>query len=304
MVRKILNKQTNTDNQMKEMTLKDAVEFTFRHRHEWIHGKAVETHRINCGHFLRIIGPETPVEMVRPLSFNLLKEELLNEEWCKGKKRTPGGVNRILAALSTVLNECYKNELVTRKPAYTRCKENKNARARYYSEEEMKALYAAALSLPENGQLLHDSIRFSYYTGDRLGELLKLQWSEVNFEDREITFLNTKSGSNHRIHMPSALVEMLKDRFHHRVCDRVFPWEGSRLGADLMRRHFRKAQTIAGISHDRCIHSIRHTTGTHLISKGVNVRTVMGVLNHSNINTTLRYAANQDKTVADAIELL
>ena len=288
---------------MTTMTLAEAVEFTFANRHEWINGKSAWSARINCSHFLRILGGDTPVEMVRPLSFNLLKQELLQEYWCKNKKRSPAGVNRILAALSTVLNECYKNELVSRKPAYTRCKESAG-RAGFYTEEEMASLYEAALSLQVDGELLHDSILFAYYTGDRLGELTKIEWDGINIEDRQITFKDTKNGSDHVIHMAADLVEMLKRRFHDRVDDRVFPWTGNRLGKDHLRRAFKKAQTIAGITHERCWHEIRHTTGTHLISKGVGVRTVMGVLNHSNINTTLRYAKNTDKAVADAIDLL
>ena len=292
-------------------TLREAVEFTFANRHEWIHGEGAITARINTNHVIRILGAETDVETIRPLSFAKLSQALLDETIRGGKKRSNGGVNRILAALSTVLNELYKNEMVSRKPAYKRLPEKKG-RAGYYSEEEMEAIMAAALELPDDGQLLYDSILFAFHTGNRQGELIKIRWigEDINgdehecikFDNQTCLFLDTKNGEDHCIKLHENLIPMLERRYQERLDDReqVFPW----LNRGALLRRFKRAKRAAGIDDKRCWHHIRHTTGTLLTAKGVPLRTVMGVLNHKNITTTLRYAKNTDQAVANAIDLL
>lgn len=287
------------------MTLREAIEFTFENKDEWIDGSGRDTARINTNHVLRLLDPDMDVEEIKPRTFNELKKVLKEEEWCTGKKRSNGGINRILSALSTVINFCHKQGEIDNTATYSRLKE-KEQKAKFYTEAETQALMEASLKIDDpDAKLLHDSIKFAYFTGDRQGELLKLEWSEIDFDKNEVTFLNTKNGDDHTIKIASELQPILKDRYHHRTCDRVFPWEGCRLGADALRRAFRKAKKLAGLpDDDRLWHSIRHSTGTHLASKGVALRTVMSVLNHKNINTTLRYAKNTDEAVANAIDLL
>ena len=296
------------------MNLKEAVEFTFEYRDKWANGSASGTNRINCSHFLRILGPTMDVEeAARPLTFVKLTKALQEETLSDGSKRSNGGINRILAALSTVLNELYLHELVSRKPAYKRLPEKK-AKAKFYSEEEMDKLFAAALEIGEDSQLLYESMLFAYLTGNRQGELLKLSWRGydkdriehvcVDFDEQKILFLDTKNGLDHEIKMHERLEPILRQRFRNRLgdYDRVFGWTDKHH----LYRKFVLAQKLAGLyeKNGRRWHSIRHTTGTHLISKGVQVRTVMGVLNHMNIETTLRYAKNTDETVANAIDVL
>ena len=288
------------------MNLQEAIDFTFENKDDWIDGNGRTTARINTNHILRLLDPNTDVETINPKTFNALKKILKEEEWAKGKKRTNGGINRILSALSTVINFCHRMGEIDNKATFLRLKE-KEHKAKFYTEEEWLSLMDAARQVEGgDGDLLYDSMLFCYCLGTRQAEMLGLTWETVDFENNTITFLDTKNGTDHTLPISKEIRPMLEERFHHRTCDRVFPWDGCRDGADALRRALRKAKKIAGMdpNEDRLWHSIRHTTGTHLCSKGVPLRTVMGVLNHSNINTTLRYAKNTDKAIADALELL
>ena len=288
------------------MTLREAIEFTFENNDQWIDGSGKGTARINTNHILRLLDGEMDVETITPRTFNELKKVLKEEYWCKNKKRSNGGINRILSALSTVINFCHKQGMIDNTATYIRLKE-KQHNAKFFTEAEWEALLEAAQKIDDpDAELLYDSMRFAYYTGDRQGELLTLEWSEVDFERGTVTFLDTKNGEDHTIKIASDLMPILEHRYHHRTCSRVFPWDGCRNGADSLRRAFRKALKLCGLptKNDRLWHSIRHTTGTHLASKGVALRTVMTVLNHKNIATTLRYAKNTDDAVANAIDLL
>ena len=89
-------------------------------------------------------------------------------------------------------------------------------------------------------------------------------------------------------------------RISNRIGDKVFEWRDK----DQLLRTFRKVQEDAGVSTKMCWHHIRHTTATTLVSKNVPIRVIMAVLNHSNINTTLRYAHAADKSIVNAIDLL
>ena len=285
------------------MTLRQVIDFTFENKDEWIDGNGRSAARINCNHALRLLNPDMDVSEITPKTFNDLKRTLKEEYVSKTRKRSNAGINRILAALSTAINYCYAMGEIDTKATYIRLKE-KEQLAKYYTEEEMDNLFEASKHVGDDAELLYDSLLFAYYTGDRQGELLKLMWSDVSFEHNTVTFRDTKNHEDHTIPISKELKSMLDNRYHHRTCDQVFPWRGCRRGADTLRRNFIRAKKIAGLNDSRLWHSIRHTTGTHLASKGVPLRTVMGVLNHKNINTTLRYAKTTSEAVANAIDLL
>ena len=56
-----------------------------------------------------------------------------------------------------------------------------------------------------------------------------------------------------------------------------------------------------GEKADRFIHAIRHSCATHLIESGVGIRSVQGLLNHSQISTTQGYAKVTEKAKEDAV---
>ncbi len=51
-------------------------------------------------------------------------------------------------------------------------------------------------------------------------------------------------------------------------------------------------------------HTIRHTAATWMVENGVPIRSVMTVLNHKNINTTLRYAKTTEEAKVAGLEAI
>jgi site-specific recombinase XerD len=102
--------------------------------------------------------------------------------------------------------------------------------------------------------------------------------------------------------MHNDLVEVLNRRLHHRTSELLFEWAGTYAILTVLE----KIKQAAGIpiKDGRCWHTLRHTTATTLLEKGVPVRAVMGVLNHTNIETTLRYGKFTQRAVIDAVNVL
>lgn len=280
-----------TTESLSKMNLSNAIEFTFANRESWMNGRGAQTARINSNHCLRILG-DIPMEEIDSLHFARITSQL------KKEGKAAATINRICAALSTIINELRQNGYKLDEPCYKRQKEPKG-RPGFYEDAQLEALLATAKE-ERDGMLMHDSILFASKTGCRQGELLQLGVDDINFDKLQVTFRDVKQGGDHIVPLHSDLIEVLERRIEASFAGYLFPWSNK----DELRRVFKKIQKKANVPDTLCWHELRHTVATTLCAKGVPMRTVMGVLGHKNINTTLRYSHAVDKAVADAIDLL
>jgi len=272
------------------VNLQEAVNFTIANRESWSTGKGAVTAQINARHVVRILGADLPIADLETKHFVQVSKQL------KAEGKAAGTVNRVTAALSTILTELRQNGIAAPRVEYKRQKEPKG-RPGYYLQEEVDRLLSAAWHR-RDAFLLHDSILFAIKTGCRQSEMLKLTFDDIDFVNNTITFRDVKTDGDHTIHLHPDLLPVFKRREEYAIDNEVFCWANK----DQLLRALRKLQEEAGVPQDRCWHSLRHTTATWLLERNVPIRAVMGVLNHSNINTTLRYAKYTDRSVAAAIE--
>ena len=276
-------------------SLKDAIELTFRVRPTWMTGKSVQTSRINTNHCLRLLGEELDIATIKPSTFTLLGTQLIEE----GK--SPATVNRIFAALGTCLKECHLENLLENVPSYRRMKEPPS-RKDYYSQAELKTLLAVAPSMDE-GELLRDSILFIYLTGCRKAELVDLEWSDVDLENKTLTFRDTKNGEDHEMAIHKDLQSLLETLKENRIDERVFTWLNAAQFGYYMKKLCKK--TGIGLREDgkssRTIHQLRHTCATDLVTAGVPIKSIQAVLNHKKIETTMKYAHDTAESIANAV---
>ena len=277
------------------MNLRDAVNFTFENRESWNSGRGAGTARINANHVLRILGDEIQVQDIRTQHFTQLTQAL------KAEGKAPATINRISAALSTVLSELRCHGYDIPDVHYKRQREPKAPRPTFFTEEEIERLCVAAEGLTDY-YLMHDAIRFASLTGCRQGEMLKLRDKDVDFDNLTITFTNTKTEDFRTVHMHADLVPILQRRVAVRIDRDLFPFRDK----DQLLRAFKTVKAAAGLDPNdgRVWHSIRHSTATWLVERNAPLRAVMGVLGHSRVETTLRYAKASDRSVAAAIDLL
>ena len=156
------------------------------------------------------------------------------------------------------------------------------------ADEEVKLLAGCN---QVRSRLLRSLVVLALNTGMRRGELLGLEWSRVDLDQRTIRILNAKSEAGRRVIPMNATVHsLLSDLAKSATSPLVFP-SNRKPGEKLLdlKKGFKKAVQLAGIPHIR-FHDLRHSFATRLIRAGVDIITVQKLLGHSKITMTERYA--------------
>jgi integrase len=169
-----------------------------------------------------------------------------------------------------------------------------NARIRWLAEEEENLVISNAT----NPIWLRPFVIVAFQTGMRKGEILYLEWPDIDFRRRQITVQKSKNGTKRGIPMSEMVVGALKAIRVRDISGRVFPisdWS--------LRNAFGKTMKKAGITDFR-IHDMRHTFATRLIQNGVDLYTVQKLLGHERIEMTQRYAHHCAETLRPAIAVL
>lgn len=148
------------------------------------------------GYWLEVFGDRSAAA-ITPQDIERHKEALAQD-------RAPGTVNRYLALLKTTFSLAVSNGKLDKNPvkAVKLFKEN-NARIRYLLPEEEAKLMAA---LPSYFRPL---ATLALHTGLRRGELLSLQWPDINFETRTLTVRRSKHGEARHVPLNSVAYDTL-----------------------------------------------------------------------------------------------
>ncbi len=141
-------------------------------------------------------------------------------------------------------------------------------------------------------------------TGMRRGELLTLEWSDIDLTRALVTVNGdtAKSGKTRHIPLNSEATKTLEiwQEATGQAQGLIFPnEEGERLGS--VKTSFNRLLAKANIENFR-FHDLRHTFASKLVMAGVDLNTVRELLGHSDIKMTLRYAhlAPEHKALAVA----
>ena len=169
---------------------------------------------------------------------------------------------------------------------------------RYLSLEEIDRLLYAC-----RGMYIYPIVMTAIHTGMRKSELLNLWWSDVDFENREISIQpkkdwHTKNYRSRKAYMTPVLYETLREhrRFHVRngiKSDYVFTYKGKRIrnGIDAsLAKAVEKAGLKANGQENVTLHTMRHTLASQFAMSGVPLRDIQELMGHQNVETTLRYA--------------
>lgn len=225
---------------------------------------------------LDFFGPQCTAKGVTPQSVVQYIDHLKVNE-----KLKPATINRRLASLSKVLRHAWKNGMIDFVPSIPRQLEN-NARDYYYKPSDVDRIIAEC-----HAQKWHDGADLFIVlveTGMRLGEALKLRGLDI--EEGQALLHDTKSGRPHRVPFPPRSRQIInKRRARLQPGERLFP-----MTVNSVTHRFTNLKRKLNFPEDACVHTFRHTFASWLVSSGIPIEVVSKRLNHSRLETTMRYA--------------
>ena len=136
---------------------------------------------------------------------------------------------------------------------------------------------------------------FLVNTGLRRSEAIALKPEQVRFADNTIEIIKSKT-KRYRI-VPL-----------NGVARKCLEQAGEGLFASLNRRHvtrkFHLYAKRAGFGEGKTLHSLRHTFGTQLRNRNVDLFLIADLMGHKNVGTTLGYAKSDMSAMRDAVKRL
>ncbi|MBS0200539.1 MAG: site-specific integrase [Proteobacteria bacterium] len=155
--------------------------------------------------------------------------------------------------------------------------------------------------VPENGygNYLTPVVLLAMNTGMRRGELMSLEWSDINLEAKMLTVRseNAKSGKQRHIPLNAEALAVLKQwRSQVEGGGQVFGVVGP-------RKSWESLIVRSKIENFR-FHDLRHHFASRLVMAGVDLNTVRELLGHADLTMTLRYAHLAPEHLAAAVEKL
>jgi site-specific recombinase XerD len=136
-----------------------------------------------------------------------------------------------------------------------------------------------------------------YSSGLRVGETVRLKVGDLDFEGR-LMQVRGKFSKDRIVPFSQVAREFVVLYVGERIEDReawVFPGlstggRGGHLSIPTVEVRFRGYMAKLGMkSEEVTVHSLRHSTATHLLENGASVRHVQELLGHANVETTARY---------------
>jgi integrase len=216
------------------------------------------------------------------------------------RKRKPGTVYRTLTYLLTVTSYCVEIGWMARSPKVKKLTEGK--RVRFLSDAELQALTKVLEACEERVML--PFVYCAISSGARAGELLSLEWKDVDMAKGVATIHTSKSGEGRKLYFRGKALELLKD--YNKVRNIKSPGvfllnSGAPLTHSVYGKLFREALAKAKISDFR-FHDLRHTAASFLAQNGATLLEIQQVLGHKTPSMTARYAHLVESHVESVVD--
>ena len=251
-----------------------------------------------------------------------------------GKPLSPKTILEHHRLLRAMLQKAVYWQMIVSNPAErVQAPKTKKPKRKYYDDEQSKALISGLMKLTEEQFKYKVAIILTIFTGVRLGELMGLEWDDINFREgivsinRSSQYLADKGvftkvpkteSSIRDVAIPDFVVSLLEEYkcwydnqkalFGELWYDsnRLFVQaDGKPMHPSTISKWFEKFVAQIGLPVIN-FHGLRHTNATLLIAQNIDVSVVAARLGHAQITTTLNFYVHpiisHNKTAGFALE--
>jgi len=205
---------------------------------------------------------------------------------------SPVTLNIELRALKASMNTAVRWKLIETNPfAKMRQVGVPEVQPTYFSKCDFQKLLNAITE-----QWLRELVVFAAMTGMRRGEIINLQWKDVDLQRRVISVqsnptFKTKQGMRRVVPMNDLVFNLLSAKSAHSSCSYVFHLKGRKIYDDHASKKLKShVEAVFGEECKLHFHSLRHTFASWLVQDGVSLYEVQKLLGHSNISVTQVYS--------------
>lgn len=210
-------------------------------------------------------------------------------------------VNRELAVLTQILKRARFMKWMIHNPMEELCrpKDNPGRERRLTDDERKRLLVELKKSRNKN---FRSFVILAHETGMRRGELVDVDWHQVNFKQRIISLKPgmTKNGKSRKVPLTLLAIDTLcdlKERNGKRT--KVF----GTLTRDAIKKCWTRLCDRADVEDFR-LHDLRHERVSSLVDAGWNVIEAMAVSGHRDMKAFRGYVHPQTETLVDKLDRL
>lgn len=178
-----------------------------------------------------------------------------------------------------------------------------NARTRFLNVYEVKRLLQVCREY--SNRTIAGYIALLALSGLRCSEIANIKVKDVDISKRTIYISTSKNGKSRSLYLTDPIIAFI-GRIPLKV-DNAYLFAGKVKGKPLgsVRKTFIKLLKRAQINGDEvCLHTLRHSVASNLVSAGVSLRLVQEQLQHKSILSTQRYAKLTTESMRQTSETL
>lgn len=231
-------------------------------------------------------------------------ELLTTRESVRGMGYSTATVTRIVSTLRIFFRYLYRHEYILTNPMddFVPVVEGYEKPKEIFTREEMNCFLDSIDITTPDGRRNRAIFELMYSSGLRIAEVVKLDLADIDLNERILLVRQGKGGRDRFVPFSDVSGVFIRryiesDRRHYLKYahgedeNALFLGRKGRLKVFMLRTViFKKILEDAGIEHKNLTpHSIRHSTATHLLEAGADVRYVQELLGHECIETTVKY---------------